>query len=213
MNNSFLVDEKGFYGEFGGAYVPEILYATVENLRREYLPIIDSEDFRKEWGNNTDSIVRYYSGENFSRPMLRYGYAPPHPSLYCRRELFNIYGTYKNDYAIAADFEFMVRLLSHECVISLYLPLNMVTMRTGGISSRPHNRIIVNTREMKRALKENGVEASYAHLIKLYVTKVRQYISAYSTVDNASSIFKTLRYCTSQETSLHTPRKASSVLR
>ena len=49
MNNSFLVDEKGFYGEFGGAYVPEILYATVENLRREYLPIIDSEDFRKEY--------------------------------------------------------------------------------------------------------------------------------------------------------------------
>ena len=49
MNNSFLVDEKGFYGEFGGAYVPEILYATVENLRREYLPIIESEDFRKEY--------------------------------------------------------------------------------------------------------------------------------------------------------------------
>ena len=39
MNNSFLVDEKGFYGNFGGAYIPEILYATVENLRREYLPI------------------------------------------------------------------------------------------------------------------------------------------------------------------------------
>ena len=48
MNDYFLVDEKSFYGEFGGAYVPEILYATVENLRREYLPIIDSEDFRKE---------------------------------------------------------------------------------------------------------------------------------------------------------------------
>ena len=33
MKKSFLVDEKGFYGEFGGAYVPEILYATVEKLR------------------------------------------------------------------------------------------------------------------------------------------------------------------------------------
>jgi tryptophan synthase beta chain len=30
---SYLVDEKGFYGEFGGAYVPEILYATVKNLQ------------------------------------------------------------------------------------------------------------------------------------------------------------------------------------
>ena len=31
---SYLVDDKGFYGAFGGAYVPEILYATVENLRK-----------------------------------------------------------------------------------------------------------------------------------------------------------------------------------
>ena len=33
MKKSFLVDEKGFYGDFGGSYVPEILYATVEKLR------------------------------------------------------------------------------------------------------------------------------------------------------------------------------------
>ena len=36
MEKSFLVDEKGFYGEFGGAYVPEILYATVQKLQEEY---------------------------------------------------------------------------------------------------------------------------------------------------------------------------------
>ena len=45
---SYLVDEKGFYGEFGGAYVPEILYATVKNLQEQYLPIPESEAFQKE---------------------------------------------------------------------------------------------------------------------------------------------------------------------
>ena len=49
MEKSFLVDEKGFYGEFGGAYVPEILYATVQKLQEEYLPIIESEAFKKEY--------------------------------------------------------------------------------------------------------------------------------------------------------------------
>ena len=34
---SYYVNDKGFYGEFGGAYVPEILYATVKNLQEQYL--------------------------------------------------------------------------------------------------------------------------------------------------------------------------------
>ena len=46
---SYLVDEKGFYGEFGGAYVPEILYATVKKLQEEYLPIIESKEFQEEY--------------------------------------------------------------------------------------------------------------------------------------------------------------------
>ena len=47
---SYFVDENGFYGEFGGAYVPEILYKCVEDLREAYLPIIESEEFKKEYG-------------------------------------------------------------------------------------------------------------------------------------------------------------------
>lgn len=46
---SYKVNEEGFYGEFGGAYVPEILYHTVETLKEAYLPIIESEDFKKEY--------------------------------------------------------------------------------------------------------------------------------------------------------------------
>jgi len=49
MKKTFLVNEKGFYGEFGGAYVPEILYATVKKLQEEYLPVIESESFQKEY--------------------------------------------------------------------------------------------------------------------------------------------------------------------
>ena len=46
---SYKVNEEGFYGEFGGAYVPEILYHTVETLKEAYLPIIESENFKKEY--------------------------------------------------------------------------------------------------------------------------------------------------------------------
>ena len=42
------VDENGYYGTFGGAYIPEILYANVETLRNNYLNIISEEGFQKE---------------------------------------------------------------------------------------------------------------------------------------------------------------------
>ncbi|HLT07068.1 MAG TPA: tryptophan synthase subunit beta [Cyclobacteriaceae bacterium] len=41
------VDEKGFYGKFGGAYIPEMLYPNVEELRENYESIIASEDFKQ----------------------------------------------------------------------------------------------------------------------------------------------------------------------
>ena len=46
---SYQVDENGFYGEFGGAYIPEILYKCVDELRKAYLPVIESEEFKQEF--------------------------------------------------------------------------------------------------------------------------------------------------------------------
>ena len=45
----FEVDENGYYGRFGGAYIPEMLYPNVEELRTRYLDIINSDDFKKEF--------------------------------------------------------------------------------------------------------------------------------------------------------------------
>jgi tryptophan synthase beta chain len=47
MNQS--PNERGFYGQFGGAYIPEMLYANVEELRKNYLTILNSESFQKEF--------------------------------------------------------------------------------------------------------------------------------------------------------------------
>ncbi|MEO6893830.1 MAG: tryptophan synthase subunit beta [Ginsengibacter sp.] len=52
------VDENGYYGQFGGAYVPEMLYRNVENLKENYLKIIGEESFQKEY----DSLLKDYVG-------------------------------------------------------------------------------------------------------------------------------------------------------
>lgn len=46
---SYFVNEKGYYGDFGGAYIPEMLYPNVEELRQNYLKIINDADFQKEF--------------------------------------------------------------------------------------------------------------------------------------------------------------------
>ena len=46
---TYQADEKGYYGEFGGAYIPEMLYPNVEELRQQYVQIMQEESFQKEF--------------------------------------------------------------------------------------------------------------------------------------------------------------------
>lgn len=54
----YSVDERGFYGNFGGAYIPEMLYPNVEELRVHYLQIIEGPDFKREF----DLLLKDYVG-------------------------------------------------------------------------------------------------------------------------------------------------------
>jgi len=54
----FTVNEKGYYGKFGGAFIPEMLYPNVEELRSNYLSIIESPEFKKEF----DHLLKTYVG-------------------------------------------------------------------------------------------------------------------------------------------------------
>ena len=81
----------GFYGPFGGAYVPEILYKCVHDLQDAYLPIIRSEEFQREYA----SLLRDYVGRPsplyYARRMSeKYGC-----KLYLKREDLNHTGAHK----------------------------------------------------------------------------------------------------------------------
>ncbi|MCA6073578.1 tryptophan synthase subunit beta [Fulvivirga sedimenti] len=54
----YQVNEKGYYGEFGGAYIPEMLYPNIDELRSEYLKIIGDPAFRTEF----DQLLKDYVG-------------------------------------------------------------------------------------------------------------------------------------------------------
>ena len=88
---NYQVNEKGYYGEFGGAYIPEMMVPNIEELRLKYLEIINSYDFRQEF----IGLLKNYVG----RPSPLY-YAKRlsekyQSHIYLKREDLNHTGSHK----------------------------------------------------------------------------------------------------------------------
>jgi tryptophan synthase beta chain len=85
------VNEKGYYGEFGGAWIPEMMYANIDELKRRYLQIMESPEFIEEFNRLLKDYVGrpsplYYAG----RLSEHYG-----TKIYLKREDLNHTGSHK----------------------------------------------------------------------------------------------------------------------
>ncbi len=87
----YQVNEHGYYGEFGGAFVPEMLYPNVDNLKKKYLEIIQSDDFKQEFELLLKDYVGRPSPLYYSERMSEvYG-----AKIYLKREDLNHTGSHK----------------------------------------------------------------------------------------------------------------------
>lgn len=87
----YQADENGYYGNFGGAYIPEMLYPNIEELKTQYLQMIDDPAFKQEFSD----LLKYYVGRPSplylaSRLSEKYG-----ASIYLKREDLNHTGAHK----------------------------------------------------------------------------------------------------------------------
>ena len=93
---TYQVNQEGYYGEFGGAFIPEILHRCVEELRNSYLRIMESDGFKQEF----DTLLRDYVGRPSplylaKRLSEKYGCR-----IYLKREDLNHTGAHKINNAI-----------------------------------------------------------------------------------------------------------------
>ena len=89
--NEFNPTEDGFYGEFGGAFVPEMLYPNVDELQREYKQIINSADFQEEFR----SLLKDYVGRPTPLFFSANLSAEFNTNIYLKREDLNHTGAHK----------------------------------------------------------------------------------------------------------------------
>lgn len=88
---NYEVNEQGFYGDFGGAFIPEMLYHNVNELKENYLQIIESKEFQKEF----KSLLKDYVGRPtplYFAKRLSYNY---NTNIFLKREDLNHTGAHK----------------------------------------------------------------------------------------------------------------------
>jgi len=118
------------------------------------------------------TTVRYYGASHWRPWMHNWGYMPPHPSVYIRREVFERLGGYKLGYQISADFELMVRFLCRNRIRTAYLPESVVKMRMGGKSTKNWKANVLLNVENVRANRENGYFSCFAMMLPKYLFKI-----------------------------------------
>ncbi|MBQ8189558.1 MAG: glycosyltransferase [Lachnospiraceae bacterium] len=109
---------------------------------------------------------------------IRDGWMPAHQTLYLKREVYEKYGVYKTDYKIAADYEFIVRILQDKSIRLSYIPEVLVHMFYGGTSSGGLTNYIHSFMESYRALKENHVPFAFFICTKRTMKVLWQFVKA-----------------------------------
>lgn len=124
--------------------------------------------------DNLEKCVRYYSSRGFRRWKMFMGFMPAHPSFYCRRAVYSRYGLFDTNFKVAADFEQLLRLIYIEKIHISYVPLDFVTMRTGGASSSGFQSHKIILKDHLRAYKKNNIHSNLLFESVRYLCRVLQ---------------------------------------
>jgi tryptophan synthase beta chain len=87
----YSVDERGYYGEFGGAFIPEMMYPNVEELRENYLKILEDPEFQKEFTGLLTNYAGRPSPLYFAKRLSEFH----HTRIFLKREDLNHTGAHK----------------------------------------------------------------------------------------------------------------------
>ena len=88
------------------------------------------------------------------------GWHMPHPTLYLKKDVYNKYGYFNLDYRIAADLDFMLRIINNNVNLK-YVDDFFVYMRSGGVSTAGLKGYYKNFKESYKVLKKNKVKLPF----------------------------------------------------
>ena len=126
--------------------------------------------------DDVDRVQRTWNSGRFKKRNFYYGWMPPHPTFFVRREVYEKAGLFHAGLRSAADYEFMLRILLKWGMSTHYIPRVIVKMRTGGMSNASLlNRLRAN-KEDRQAWKLNDLRPYFFTLYLKPLRKIHQFI-------------------------------------
>lgn len=122
-----------------------------------------------------EKVIRHWKSNDFKLSSLRKGWMAAHPTLYCKKSVYDTYGLYNETLRIAADYDFMLRTFQRGDLKKSYLPVTLVKMSWGGESNRSVKNIIQKSKEDYLVIKQNEI-GGIATLIFKNLRKFRQFL-------------------------------------
>ena len=126
---------------------------------------------------NPKKVMRLWVSGRFRRWKVRLGWLPLHPTVYIRRAALNPDVLYDEQYRMAADTKFLIYYLHEYPLRICYLPLNVIRMRMGGLSTNPKHRSRMFKEDVKIYGDYGFSNPSFIKLMKMS-WKVPQFINA-----------------------------------
>jgi glycosyltransferase involved in cell wall biosynthesis len=114
-------------------------------------------------------VIRYWKSSNFNFGAFARGWCPPHPTFYAHRSVYERFGNFDLNYQNASDVELMMRLLEVKKINVLYIPELTIKMRLGGVTNKNFNNIIMQNKEILKALKNYNLSVNW---INFFVNKI-----------------------------------------
>ena len=120
-------------------------------------------------------VVRQWKSNAFNPRALKFGWMPPHPTVYVRKEVYEQVGLYDEWFRISADYDMLLRIFTAGYKTH-YIPEVMVSMETGGASNKNTKARLSKTQEDFIVLKKNHVGAGLLTVACKQLRKIRQFL-------------------------------------
>lgn len=126
---------------------------------------------------NLGKVVRTWRSGGFRPSDFYYGWMPPHPTFFVRREVYDHVGLFNTTLNSASDYELMLRILFKYRYKAAYIPEILVKMRVGGLSSSSLRQRILANKEDRIAWKINKLNPYFFTLFLKPLRKIFQFLA------------------------------------
>lgn len=130
----------------------------------------------KYFSDNTYKTNRYWKTGKYSERKLNNGWIIPHPALFVKKTVYDRAGLYRDDFKIAADYEFILRILKKYQFNLKYIPQIFVKMYAGGTSGSSLEQRKKGWQELRKAWEVNGFKVPRFFIFRRVFFKLSQLI-------------------------------------